>query len=395
MSTTARNNSGRFSTFRESGAPPAKAATSRRTPKVKGNLFGFGKKAKARRRKKLRSRAEVLDAKASLLRAKAKRNGAAQRKIAPARFPATRTPQRVTKILRVRDIDTGEQGTVLGRKGRGAQSFLKVKWDNRQKATLIKPDQLAVARNGKGEKGRKRRRFVFKIGARIVSNPMTIFEVIGHGANASVLLGGIQTARHMLSADKKPAKRKPTARAAGKRLAERRHQRNPKPSSALQNLHQDFLGKPNSGKVMKLYVAPGQPLQNSALAPLIKIEMANGSEQAFKIGTAWLGATEHNLPIKLSSFANAGKTRRLRIGLRQPFPLPANVKNPGGVTDFGEVKKVWYQVAKPHLYPNQGVIRFHHTMGEEGGRRPRLMMRNGCLFFKGGDYTIEREGIAN
>lgn len=415
----------------------------------------------------------------------------------PARFPAAGKPQKVQRLMRVRDLETGERGTVVSRQGRGGKSFLKVRWDNRDKHTLIKPDQLAIIINPKSKEKKRGRRFEFSLGAKVLTNPMHWLEI---GSHSAMILSGVQTARQMLGEAKakmigeakaKKKARKPTVHAAGKRLAERRHRKNSakenpktealitpklarrylatnpsrkdmvwarvgaiakkikagtykaetpilfkngklidgrhrleaviragkgarfpieriwttyrnakpkaarakantvnsKPTPALQKLHEDFRGVPNSGKVMKLYTVPGTPLKVDALAPLIKIEMANGSEQKFAVGAAWLGGTQHG--------GTRGPVRRLRIGLRQPFPTPEGIANPARPINLGEVKRIWYKVAKPHLYPNLGVIKFHHTMGEEGGRRPHLIMQNGCLAFKGGDYEILREGISN
>jgi hypothetical protein len=67
----------------------------------------------------------------------------------------------------------------------------------------------------------------------------------------------------------------------------------------------------------------------------------------------------------------------------------------GPARSFGEVREIEYEAAKPHLGHKRPTI-FFHKLGEEGGRRPELVADgNGGLKFKGGDYTIESEGIRN
>lgn len=68
----------------------------------------------------------------------------------------------------------------------------------------------------------------------------------------------------------------------------------------------------------------------------------------------------------------------------------------GAAQSFGEVEKVEYETAKPHLYPGEGVIWFTHRMGENGGERPTLYADGkGGLKFRGGSYKITREGIVD
>lgn len=68
----------------------------------------------------------------------------------------------------------------------------------------------------------------------------------------------------------------------------------------------------------------------------------------------------------------------------------------GAAQSFGEVEKVEYETAKPHLYPGEGIIWFTHKMGENGGKRPTLYADGkGGLKFRGGSYKITREGIVD
>jgi hypothetical protein len=67
----------------------------------------------------------------------------------------------------------------------------------------------------------------------------------------------------------------------------------------------------------------------------------------------------------------------------------------GAAQDFGEVREIEYEAAKPHLgYKNPTI--FFHRMGEEGGARPHLIADGkGGLKFKGGAYKIKSEGITD
>lgn len=68
----------------------------------------------------------------------------------------------------------------------------------------------------------------------------------------------------------------------------------------------------------------------------------------------------------------------------------------GPSQSFGQIKRIEYETAKPHLYPGQGVIQFWHKMGEESGNRPTLYADGkGGLKFRGGSYKITREGIVD
>lgn len=238
------------------------------------------------------------------------------------------------------------------------------------------------------------------------------------GANVAVILGGIPAIKHLVSKKKKKAKR-PSARAAGKRLAERRHghvsgrtktthrvvknakgkgqsakhgsgksavassSKKNSNTTALKKIRQDFLGRGNTGRVLKLYTPPGSPKDVAAMAKLTLIKLANGKEQKFANGSAWIGGIKR------------GDWRRMVIGLKQPITMP-NGLDADKAHDFGEVKLIEYRARKPHLYgENSPEYPFYHKLGDEGGRRPHLILLNGCLAFRGGGYGIQREGIRN
>jgi hypothetical protein len=66
--------------------------------------------------------------------------------------------------------------------------------------------------------------------------------------------------------------------------------------------------------------------------------------------------------------------------------------NPAG-EHVGEIEQIEYETRKPHLgQPKQTI--YYHRLGEEGGKRPRLVIdREGLIKIHGGDYRIEADGI--
>jgi hypothetical protein len=66
--------------------------------------------------------------------------------------------------------------------------------------------------------------------------------------------------------------------------------------------------------------------------------------------------------------------------------------NPAG-EHVGEIEQIEYETKKPHLGQPQQTI-YYHRLGEEGGKRPRLVIdREGLIKIHGGDYRIEADGI--
>jgi hypothetical protein len=165
----------------------------------------------------------------------------------------------------------------------------------------------------------------------------------------------------------------------GKRLAKKK--KNPVETARAQ-IRREFLGQDSSGKTFNLLTPPG-PKAAAALGKLVTIKLANGREQTFANGSAWLCAVK------------AGGKRRLVIGLKQPFAVP-NGLDANKAHDYGEVAQLEYLARKPHLYGEASPeYRFFHKLGEEGGSRPHLILHHGCLALRGGDYDIKREGISD
>lgn len=147
-------------------------------------------------------------------------------------------------------------------------------------------------------------------------------------------------------------------------------------------LFNEFQGRKNSGQVRSYFVPAGTPADVAHLGRLLEIKLADGRTLSFRKNLAALGGC-------------GGETiRRLYVGLARPYRMP-NGAEAGRAYDYGEVQHIVYRTAKPHVYGTNQEYEFIHRLGDEGGRRPRLMLHNGRLAFKGGDYTIKAEGVKN
>ncbi len=61
---------------------------------------------------------------------------------------------------------------------------------------------------------------------------------------------------------------------------------------------------------------------------------------------------------------------------------------------MGEVHSVTYRSDKPHI--ETGTFDYVHKFGEDGGKRPHLIVDEyGYPFFEGGSYKIDADGIIN
>jgi hypothetical protein len=392
------------------------------------NLFGLDRASRVKRHKK---RARVSAAKASLLEAKDRLKRARKN---PAKSSRQGAKAKKNGVLRSEqfgyEVNTKQRGRVAGLiKGRTLKSV------------------AAAVRRAYKAAGIKSVR-VWKVKA--VANPMHPLEVVSHVAAG---LSGAATAKKLFGGNRKKegggSKRpvgvryylyvgsqrrgshftsKPEAKAAARILANssgatvtvrklkgtatkpvltfhpqrkrngrqeaKAHvnvlQKNPSATGntpALQKIHQDFLGRKNTGRTLRLYTPPGSPKHAGAMAKFTAVQVLKNTGkvhvQPFAKGSAWIGGVQN------------GDWRRMVIGLKQPFAVP-NGLDPDKPYDYGEVVRIEYRARKPQLYGKDSPeYPFFHMMGEEGGKRPHLILQNGCLAFRGGGYGIKREGIRN
>lgn len=151
--------------------------------------------------------------------------------------------------------------------------------------------------------------------------------------------------------------------------------------AAVEKFHREFRGIPTTGQVTRYAVPPGSPPDTPYLGEFHKIFLKGGQVLSFE-----------NNPAALLGTVNG--RRRLLIGLAVPYKTP-NGADPSRALNYGEVIEVQYITPKPHLYGTFEAKLFFHELGEEGGKLPELILQNGRLSFRGGSYTIKREGIRN
>jgi hypothetical protein len=151
--------------------------------------------------------------------------------------------------------------------------------------------------------------------------------------------------------------------------------------AAVERFHREFRGFPTTGQVTRYAVPPGTPPDTPYLGQLYKIFLKGGQVLTFENNPAALLGTV------------TGR-RRLLIGLSHPYKTPNGIDH-RRLLNYGEVIEVQYITPKPHLYDTADEKLFFHELGEEGGKCPELVLQNGRLSFRGGSYTIKREGIRN
>jgi hypothetical protein len=87
-----------------------------------------------------------------------------------------------------------------------------------------------------------------------------------------------------------------------------------------------------------------------------------------------------------ASLAADGRKKLHVVGVQMKRP------NPPGEVDYGEVLRVTYRADKPHI--EEGTFDYVHKFGEEGGRRPHLIVdEEGFPKLEGGSYKIDEDGI--
>jgi len=150
-----------------------------------------------------------------------------------------------------------------------------------------------------------------------------------------------------------------------RRVSHGAKRRNPTPAE----IRKEFAGSVGPGQ--DLYFPSNTPHGLAKLGKLVAIETEEGTIKPVA-GAAWLCADKHG---------------RFHIGSVSGADIYSGPRR-----DFGKVKEIEYETAKPHL--GYGPTIWTHKMGEGGGVRPTLHSDGqGGLIFKGGSYQVKREGI--
>lgn len=172
-------------------------------------------------------------------------------------------------------------------------------------------------------------------------------------------------------------------------------------------IFEDFHGQ-QSTKVTTGYVAADAPKEVDQLGPVVQWTIEDPKGQPVTIGSDRDGTARtikgrvvkfDKDAVQLCAIENGSGKRRFVVTVRavdrekfiNKYPW-ANGKN----FTYGPVAEVIYRARKPHLYNGDNRTHtFYHILGEDGGRRPTAMIKNGCPSLKYGAYEIAREGIRN
>lgn len=141
--------------------------------------------------------------------------------------------------------------------------------------------------------------------------------------------------------------------------------KNPSPASVFS----EFRGKGATTK-SKAKAAKGTPPVLAKLGQLRELRLRGRS---IKFGGS-------------AALAADGRKKLHVVGVQMKRP------NPPGEIDYGEVISVTYRADKPHI--EEGTFDYVHKFGEEGGRRPHLIVdEEGMPVLEGGSYKISEDGI--
>jgi hypothetical protein len=333
-----------------------RTATSRQKTARNKNLFGLGKKAKAKRRRKLRTKADILSAKAALLRARSKNSANSKQRAASSRKKNKPITMTYALAMAAGHDAADRQMKKAGRK----------KWNRADHNKAV-----AVFEKLYGQQARARNPRL--------PNPPIWADILGG------LAGGAGYAVAATWAGEKLKKKKKPERAENKG-----RRRNHTASTA--RLFREFHGHNPSGKVLNLLTPPGTPKDVSLDGPIMEIRLENGKSVKFAASDR---AALHR-PKAFMGHAQRGASKRIYVGLIEPYGRRENGEPINRSTNYGEIKEIAYWCAKPHLTGHNRSVPWEHKFGDRGGRKPNLfLLPNGCIDIRGGDYTVVSGGIDN
>jgi len=147
-----------------------------------------------------------------------------------------------------------------------------------------------------------------------------------------------------------------------------------KKNPSVTALSEKFQGEAD-GSIDQLHAADGAPTNLARAGKLVFLKVKG---RTFRIP----GATVAIAP-----------NEKLWIVGKPPL-FETKARNGEGL-DVGEVTHICYETAKAHIGDGK-TFEYVHEFGEDGGRRPHLIIdHEGMPILRGGDYKIRAEGIVN
>jgi hypothetical protein len=155
---------------------------------------------------------------------------------------------------------------------------------------------------------------------------------------------------------------------------------------------------PECGRLVELRVK--QPGKRAATRIVLTNPEANGSHLVFD-------PTHRNQRLYVFSHPKFREKMRTKYGMRENYApshkLAAIAKAVGGhhgTSDYPSLTGQWIGELTHVIYATDkegdGFSFYIHKMGEEGGKRPHLVVDGqGRCWIVGGDYTVEEGGITN
>lgn len=155
-----------------------------------------------------------------------------------------------------------------------------------------------------------------------------------------------------------------------KKLRQMRKRFNP----SVTDLSRTFQGEAD-GALDRLYAADGAPANLARAGKLIFLKVQG---RTFRIPGAVVAIAPNE-----------------KLWITGKPPMFATKARKGEGLDVGEVTHICYETAKAHIEGGK-TVEYVHEFGEEGGRRPRLIIdHEGMPILRGGDYKIRTEGIVD
>lgn len=293
---------------------------------------------------------------------------------------AVRSAKRVRTIKRpgarrVIERDTGETGEIIGVHPGG---FVKVKWDGRQRPTMIKRSEM------------RRHKLRMNPGLMELAGGVQALEYLAGKAGVE---GFRKRKRRNPSTSTSSDVRSPTrtststrakttgnitvtggaGRGATTSVTIRRN-----PSGSVREMSERFQGRA-TGRTQEYYASNAAPRLNFSRAGQLVFLKLKG--KTIKVSGAVVAIDP--------------KTEKLWIAGSKKQGIFQKKAAKGELLDYGPVDAICYLTAKAHIGAGKR-FEYVHAFGEEGGRKPRLLVDDeGMPILRGGSYKIEDRGIVN